>query len=150
MIRFALKVLIALLLVGYVVRLDESVPQSANVSGFMPTSYPAASASPEDVTANLSTFTNAQIVVSRSARDVTSFCQREPLACDAGRELIARAAIGIRNVATALINDAQENGVQAKQPAANDPVADEYRPLENYRGAYPVLPQTSPGQHASF
>lgn len=150
MIRFALKVLVALLLVGYVVRLDEPVPQSANADGFVSASYPAASAYPEDVTANLSTFTNAQILMSRSAHDVTSFCEREPLACDAGGELISRAIIGIRNVATSLINGTQENSAQVTQPTANDPVADEYRPLENYRGAYPILPPTPPARHASF
>ena len=150
MIRFALKVLIALLLVGYVMRLDEPVPQSANADGFIPTSYPAASAHPEDVTADLSTFTNARIVMSHGARDVTSFCEREPLACDAGSELLARAAIGIRNVATALLNSAQEEDAQAGKSTINDPMTDEYRPLENYRGAYPILPQTPPARHASF
>jgi hypothetical protein len=150
MIRFALKVLIALLLVGYVMRLDEPAPQSATANGFMPTSYPSAVTPPEDVTGDLSTFTNAQIVVSRSARDVTGFCDREPLACDAGRELIARAAIGIRNIASALMDSAQKNDVRATEPSTNAPVTDEYRPLENYRGAYPILPQTPPTRAASF
>lgn len=148
MIRFALKILIALLLVGYVMRLDEPVTESANAGGFIPTSYPAATdvpTDPDEVTAQLSALTNARIVMTHGAQDVTSFCERQPLACGAGRELIARAAAGIRDVAAAIVS-----GTEGEKSSVDAQSADDYRPLENYQGDYPLLPRTPPVRQDSF
>ncbi|MBC7286165.1 hypothetical protein, partial [Hoeflea sp.] len=69
MIKFAVKLLVVLALVGHAIKLVEPAEPVMTEPGFMPTTYAQDPAPPEpDVTPDLSTFTNAQIVVSCGTR----------------------------------------------------------------------------------
>lgn len=156
MIRFAIKTLVVLVLVGHAIKFVEPVdPAAASAAQprFMPASYseePAQAEAPLEVADQLSTFTNAQIVASRAAHDAAGFCEREPLACQAGRELLVRMAAGIRDVAAGVADWAdKEERVPDEAMAGVDPDT-EYRPLEGYRGAYPLLPAKPPARSESF
>ncbi len=99
MIRFAVKVLVVMVAAGYVVRQAEppaaySHEPRAIHSAYIPgTDDPT----PAQVARDLSSFTNAQIVLSQATRDLAGFCERQALACEAGQELLRRAAAGIRD-----------------------------------------------------
>jgi hypothetical protein len=148
MIKFAIKSLVVMVLVGHAIKLLEPVEQANVEPRFMPANYTegVAQAADPDITGKLSTFTNAQIVVSHAARDTRGFCDREPLACQASRELLGRAAVGIRDMASGI-------AVWANDSGEGEPVEDpdtEYRPLENYQGAYPLLPSPPPARNDSL
>lgn len=145
MIKFAIKSLVVMVLVGHAIKLVEPVEQAQLEPRFMSANYTegAAQIAEPDITGKLSTFTNAQIVVSHAAQDTRRFCDREPLACQAGRELLARAAVGIRDVASGI-------AAWADGPGEEDPIDNpdtEYRPLEKYQGAYPILPTPPPARN---
>lgn len=146
MIKFAVKSLVVLALVGHAIKLVEPAEPAMTGPGFMPTTYAQDPAPPEpDVTPDLSTFTNAQIVVSHAARDAAGFCEREPLACRAGRELLIRLATGIRDVTAGVVSRAREDG-GANLDITEDRTEGEYRPLANYKGAYPIFPEAPPAR----
>lgn len=150
MIKFALKSLVILVLVGHAIRLVEPAKPVTAEPRFVPATYtqgPIAAGS--DVTQDISTFTNAQIVVSHAARDAAGFCDREPLACRSGRELTVRLATGVRDLAASAAHWArgEESGAIA---AVNDGDEGAYRPLANYRGAYPILPEEPPARGNAF
>ena len=146
MIKFAIKSLVVMVLVGHAIKLVEPAEPAAAEPRFMPAHYAEdRTAIDADVAGQLSTFTNAQIVVSHAARDAKGFCEREPLACESSRELLGRVAIGIRDLASGVAtwaDDADEaEGMQ------ENPQTDEYRPLENYKGSYPLLTAAPPARH---
>lgn len=150
MIKFAIKSLVVLVLVGHAIKLAEPADPVAAEPRFMPATYsdgPEARAAEPEIADRLFTFTNAQIVVSHAARDASGFCERQPLACQSGRELLVRAAMGIRDIATGIVNWADEE--DGARTAEIDPDA-EYRPLEGYRGAYPLLPAAPPARQSAF
>ena len=142
MIKFAIKSLVVMVLVGHAIKLVEPVEQAEVEPRFMPANYMEGTAqiAEPDITGKLSTFTNAQIVVSHAARDTRGFCDREPLACQASRELLGRAAVGIRDMASGIA--AWADGPDEEELIENPDT--EYRPLENYQGAYPLLPAPPP------
>jgi hypothetical protein len=148
MIKFAIKSLVVMVLVGHAIKLVEPAePVAAAEPRFMPANYTegAVAPAPSDVTSQLSTFTNAQIVVSHTARDAKGFCDREPLACQSGRELLARAAVGIRDLASGIAMWADDE--TAAGVSGENPDTDEYRPLADYRGPYPILPAPPPARN---
>ena len=145
MIKFAVKSLVVLVLIGHAMKLTEPVEPVAVEPRFIPATYAEGAPLPErDVTRDLSTFTNAQIVVSHTARDASGFCDREPLACQSGRQLVARLATGVRDMASGLANWAEEDEIA---PAEAE---EEYRPLKDYSGAYPILPQSPPARSSAL
>lgn len=150
MIKFAIKSLVVLVLVGHTIKLVEPAESATAEPGFMPAAYAQGPADPRpDMSPNLSTFTNAQIVISHAARDVSGFCEREPLACQSGRELAARLASGIRDIAAGVAQWARED------EGRNDVIVEggeegEYRPLADYRGEYPILPEAPPARGSTF
>ena len=150
MIKFAIKSLVVLVLVGHAIKLVEPAEPAAAGAGFIPAAYAQGPVNPRpDMSPNLSTFTNAQIVISRAARDVSGFCEREPLACQSGRELAVRLAMGIRDVAAGVAQWAREDegrsGVMVEGREEGP-----YRPLADYRGAYPILPEAPPARGSTF
>lgn len=146
MIKFAIKSLVVLVLVGHVIKLADPVEPVEAEARFMPASYSGGEdTTPRDITRDLSTFTNAQIVVSGTARDASGFCDREPMACQSGRELVVRLAGGVRDVAANLANWAEEDGTAKVEEAE-----EEYRPLKDYQGNYPILPAAPPARDNSF
>lgn len=146
MIKFAVKSLVVLVLVGHVIKLTDPVEPVEAEARFMPASYSEGEdLAQRDVSRDLSTFTNAQIVVSSTARDASGFCDREPMACQSGRELVVRLASGVRDVAGNLVNWAEEDGT-----AKVEEVEEEYRPLKDYQGSYPLLPAEPPARSNSF
>jgi hypothetical protein len=150
MIKFAFKSLVMLALVGHAIKLVEPVEPATANPGFVPAAYlEGQTASGPDVTQDLSTFTNAQIVVSHAARDAVGFCDREPLACRSGRELTVRLATGIRDIAASAAHwaRAEESGTPA---VVDDGGEGEYHPLANYRGSYPIFPETPPARGNTF
>lgn len=143
MIRFALKLLVIMVVVGYVVRLAEPVPSSVDEPKFVAAAYGTETQeeTPADVARHLSSFTNAQIVVAQTTRDVTGFCERQALACEAGRELIVRAAAGIRDVAASIAGEPHVSAAEEEE---------EYMPLREYSGTYPILPAAPPPRYTTF
>lgn len=153
MIRFAIKSLVVLVLIGHAIKLVEPADPavaSATAPHFMPASYSEGAAPAEipDVAPQLSSFTNAQIVVSHAARDASGFCEREPLACQSGRELLVRTAKGVRDLAAGVADwaGAEDRHVDEAEVLPDE----EYRPLEGYRGLYPPLPPEPPARRESF
>ncbi|MEQ8268710.1 MAG: hypothetical protein RH982_16070 [Parvibaculum sp.] len=152
MIRFAIKSLVVLVLVGHAIKLVEPADPavvSATAPHFVPASYSEGTAPGEipEVATQLSSFTNAQIVVSHAARDASGFCEREPLACQSGRELLVRSARSVRDLAAGVVDWAGTED----QPGEESQPVEEYRPLEGYRGPYPPLPPLeAPARHDSF
>lgn len=144
MIKFAIKSLVVLVLIGHAMKLAEPAAEPvAAEPRFMPADYAEETALPErDVTQDLSTFSNAQILVSHTARDAAGFCAREPLACQSGRQLLVRVASGVRDVAASLVNWAEEDEDKATVEGES-----EYRPLKDYEGTYPILPEAPPARH---
>lgn len=150
MIKFAVKSLVALVLIGHAIKLVEPAKPDTADPGFMPATYAQAPADPgRDMSPNLSTFTNAQIVVSRAVRDAAGFCEREPLACQSGRVLVARLAAGIRDIAASVALRAKEDqaGTVATAEGSGE---EEYRPLANYKGNYPILPEAPPARGSTL
>ena len=146
MIKFAIKSLVVMVLVGHAIKLVEPAEPVAAEPRFMPANYTEGEANirEPDVAGELSTFTNAQIVVSHTARDAQGFCEREPLACQSGRELLARVAVGIRDMASGVATWADDEKVDEE---ANEIPDTEYRPLEGYQGSYPLLPAAPPARN---
>ncbi|ABS61686.1 hypothetical protein Plav_0063 [Parvibaculum lavamentivorans DS-1] len=150
MVRFAIKSLVVLVLIGHAIKLAE--PAESAPDGdvrFIPASYseePVAPVEQQEIASHLSAFTNAQIVVSHTASDAAGFCDRQPLACQSGRELLVRVATSVRDVAGSFVSrmDGEEE-VQAR----SDPDT-EYRPLDGYRGSYPLLPAEPPARSGAF
>lgn len=147
MIRFAFKLLIAMVAVGYVVRLAEPAPAPADEPQLLAATHIAGMPEEQDqveIARQLSSFTNVQIVVSQTTRDVAGFCERQALACQAGRELIVRAAAGIRDVAASIA------GEEEKLADVSGDSEEEYMPLREYRGTYPILPEAPPPRYTTF
>lgn len=140
MIRFAFKVLIVMVAAGYVIRQAEpqaapgNEPQILHASYMTGTDEPA----PEEVARHLSSFTNAQIVFAQAARDAAGFCDRQALACEAGRELLRRTAANIRDVAASIAGD--QDG-QVREAPLN---------LEDQRTADHALPAAPPPRYVTF
>ncbi|HCX68789.1 hypothetical protein [Parvibaculum sp.] len=139
MIKFAVKSLVVLVLVGHAMKLADPAEPGMDGPRFIPATYAEGAPLPErDVTRDLSTLTNVQIVVSRTARDATGFCEREPLACQSGRQLLVQLATGVRDMAASLAGWAEED------ESATARIEEEYRPLKAYSGNYPILPEAPP------
>ena len=141
MIRFAAKILIVMAAAGYVIRQAE--PQTAHGDNpqVMHASYMTGTddAAPTDVARHLSSFTNARILVAQASSDLAGFCDRQALACEAGRELLFRAAAGIRDIAASIAGERMDERTE-----------ETYMPLQAYRGAYPVLPTAPPPRYTTF
>lgn len=152
MIKFAVKSLVVLVLVGSAIKLVEPA-DGAGTPGprLVPAGYsegPAFASSEREVVEQLSTLSNTQIVVSHAARDARGFCAREPLACESGRELLIRMATAVRDVAGSV---AYWAGNEEEAPdMLQDDQETVYRPLENYRGTYPLLPAEPPARRVAF
>lgn len=150
MIKFAIKSLVVLVLVGHAIKLVEPAKPAAADPGFVPATYAQGPADPgPDMSPNLSTFTDAQIVVSHAARDLAGFCEREPLACRSGRELTVRLAAGIRDIAAGVAHWAREDEGRSDVIVKGEEEG-EYRPLADYRGEYPILPEAPPARGNTF
>lgn len=147
MIKFAIKSLIVMVLAGHAIKLMEPAETAVAEPRFVTANYTegqAAAVAP-DVAGQLSAITNAQIVVSHTVRDVEGFCDREPLACQSGRELLVRGAIGVRDFASGIAIWADDE--TGSDLSHENPDTDEYRPLENYKGSYPILPTPPPARN---
>ncbi|PKQ06733.1 MAG: hypothetical protein CVT73_09585 [Alphaproteobacteria bacterium HGW-Alphaproteobacteria-12] len=156
MIRFAIKSLVVMLLVGHALNLAEPAPV-ANSSGaaqayFLPADYSenaVPNARRPDIARALSAATNARVVASGVVSDATGFCGREPLACNSSRELLARTARGFGAMATRIANWAGRED-QAETPDSAPDTDDDYHPLKDYRGTYPILPEARPARPESL
>ena len=141
MIRFAVKMLIVMAAAGYFIRQAE--PQTAHAGNpyVINAAYSTGTedSAPAGAARHFSSFTNARIVATRVSSDLAGFCDRQALACEAGRELLLRAAAGIRDVAASIAGE-----------RAEDPADREYMPLEAYHGDYPVLPAAPPPRYTAF
>lgn len=140
MIRFALKLLMVMVAAGYVVR--QAGPEAArghdpkvvHASYMTGTDEPL----PSEVARDLSSVTNAQIVFVQAARDISGFCDRQALACEAGRELLRRAAAGVRDISASIAGDTHT------QRQAADAHSDQVE------GFSPALPAAPPPRVMSF
>lgn len=156
MIRFAIKSLVVMLLLGHALKLAEPAPadisSEAAQAHFLPADY-SENAVPDDrrqnIARTLSTVTNARVVASGVASDATGFCGREPLACNSSRELLARMARGIGYMATRITDWAGRGDEAEALDGAPDAVED-YHPLKDYRGSYPILPEARPARPESL
>ncbi|MFN4353735.1 hypothetical protein [Parvibaculum sp.] len=140
MIRFALKMLLVMVAAGYFIRQAEPASAPRDKPNIIHASYMTGTdePAPAEVARHLSSFANVQIVFMQASRDIAGFCDRQALACEAGRELVRRAAAGIRDASARLAGDREE---QAK---------DEAMPLLVHRGNGPVLPAAPPPRYVMF
>ena len=76
----------------------------------------------------------------RATRDAAGFCEREALACQSGEEIMIRLATGIRDLAAGFLAWAEDE----KEIGGSTTEEEEYRPLKNYTGTYPILPEARP------
>ncbi len=141
MIKFAIKTLVVLVLAGHAIKLAEPAGPVTAAPEVIPVVHTGDEARfDRHVARDLSLFTNARIVVSHAARDAAGFCEREALACQSGEELMIRLATGIRDLATGFLAWAEDE----KEIDGSTVEEDEYRPLKNYTGTYPILPEARP------
>ncbi|MCF8470509.1 MAG: DUF5330 domain-containing protein [Parvibaculum sp.] len=156
MIRFAIKSLVVMLVLGHAFKLTEPAPaetsSQAAQARFLHADY-SENAIPndrrQDIVRELSAVTNARVVASGVASDAAGFCGREPLACESGRELVARTARRIGDIA-ARITDWAGSEDDAETPDGAPDTADDYHPLKDYRGSYPILPEARPARRESL
>ena len=140
MIRFAFKVLIVMAAAGYVIRQAEPQAAPGNETQIFHAAYMTDTdgTALEEVARHLSSFTNAQIVFAQAARDAAGFCDRQALACEAGRELLRRTAAGIRDVAASIAGD--QDGRAPDVPLKTG----------DYHAADHALPAAPPPRYVSF
>lgn len=140
MVRFAFKVLIVMMAAGYVIRQAEPAsvhgdePKILHAAYMTGTDEPA----PEEVTRHLSSFTNAQIVFAQAARDAAGFCDRQALACEAGRELLRRTAGSIRDVAAGIAGDRDKESQETSSE------------IMDRHAVNPALPAAPPPRYVTF
>jgi len=142
MIRFAVKFLIVLLITGHVIKLTETNGDDPAHAYVQTVSHTMETATHIPDASDFSTTTNMLIVTTRTARDVSGFCEREALACDAGKELLIQLAEGVALAARHLSNDEHT-------PDTSD-IEAEYNPLAEYKGDWPVLPASPLPRPQSF
>lgn len=141
MIKFAIKTLVVMVLAGHAIKLAEPAGPVAAAPEVIPVVHADDESRPDrDVVRDLSLFTNARIVVSHATRDAAGFCEREALACQSGEEIMIRLATGIRDLAAGFLAWAEDE----KEIGGSTTEEEEYRPLKNYTGAYPILPEARP------
>lgn len=139
MIRFAVKILIVMVAAGYAVRQAEPPAVNDRQPQVIHAAYMtgADEYSPALVASELSSFTNVQIVVAQASRDVAGFCERQPLACEAGRELLRRTAAGVRDISARIAGDGN---------AGNDEISSSrYTPSGD-----PAIPAAPPPRYVTF
>lgn len=140
MIRFAFRMLIVMVAAGYVIRQAEPPAVPGDDPQVIHAAYMTGTDEPSlaEVAHELSSFTNAQIVFVQAARDISGFCDRQALACEAGGELLRRAAAGVRDISALIAGD----GPGREQP--------DRLHRNQVEGAGPALPAAPPPRVMSF